>query len=375
VREHARSFLPANPPPGSGRRPWSVVVRPISDPVLAARWPQLQALGAVESPFLRWEWLSGLAGDPELSARSRVLCVQTGDEVVGLLPLEVADGPGHLRVLGPPGWRWLGADHLDVVSVPTLRAAVAAVCVRHVRRMRGWDLLDLQGLADAGSLNAAAPACRSLSTVRLPYREVVCPYVELQGKGETELLASRNLRQQVRRGVRRAVQRGGGFEIVTDPERVTVLLADLMRLHNGRFGAASRVFATPARRAFHLSAAHRLASAQMARIYRLGADGRSSALLYAFVLGERVYYYALGFDPDEAGSPGLTLLGQAIVSAAEEGFTEFDLLRGEHGFKQRLATGARSDGRVLLLRVNPRSVRALPSLAQLAVDRARRAHH
>jgi hypothetical protein len=51
-----------------------------------------------------------------------------------------------------------------------------------------------------------------------------------------------------------------------------------MDLHNQRFAAISAVFATAARRRFHLLAAQRMADAGMVRIYRLVAEGRNAGL-------------------------------------------------------------------------------------------------
>jgi hypothetical protein len=51
-----------------------------------------------------------------------------------------------------------------------------------------------------------------------------------------------------------------------------------MDLDNQRYAAISAVFATAARRRFHLLAAQRMADAGMVRIYRLVAEGRNAGL-------------------------------------------------------------------------------------------------
>jgi CelD/BcsL family acetyltransferase involved in cellulose biosynthesis len=129
----------------------------------------------------------------------------------------------------------------------------------------------------------------------------------------------------------------------------------MMQLHNARFGSSSRVFATPARRRFHILAARRLAAAGRARIYRLSSDEGHAALLYALSHDRRLYYYSLGIVPDRSPSPGRTLIGQAVLSAAAEGFEEFDLLRGDHDFKWRFADHGRADLTVQALRLTPRN--------------------
>jgi CelD/BcsL family acetyltransferase involved in cellulose biosynthesis len=90
--------------------------------------------------------------------------------------------------------------------------------------------------------------------------------------------------------VRRIQRRGGGFSVVRSPGHVVELLEELMDLHNQRFAAISAVFATAARRRFHLLAAQRMADAGMVRIYRLVAEGRNVGLQCGLALGDRVFF-------------------------------------------------------------------------------------
>lgn len=340
---------------------------PLSDPSVAVTWAALQRAGGIGTPFLSWEWMSALADDAHLAAGVRVLVVRDGASTLGLLPVERSPGPARLRALGPAGWRWWHPDHADVVAAVGDRPAVAAAVVRHLAVDRSWDLLDLAALDAAGALAAAARSGLPRWAVRLPERPVVCPYVDLTAGDESRLIRSRTLRDQVRRSLRRAERSGGGLEVLGDPGAVERPLRGLMALHTARFGDTSEVFATEPRRAFHLRAVRRLAAAGMARVYRFaGAPDVDAGLLYALVLGPRLFYYQMGFDPDAAMSPGRTVLGQAILTAAREGFQEFDLLRGDHAFKQRFASGSRSDRRVSALRPGVRTARSLPELARLA---------
>jgi len=325
------------------------------DSRLAPIWQRLQSHGAIESPFLTWEWFSSLADVPQLSRSMSVLVVSECMEPVGLMPLEWNKGPGSLRTTGFPGWRWLAPDHLDVVATPEHREDVAGVVVRALGALRDWDMVDFDGLGRHAALSKALVRHMRFPRIIKRYCEdVAAPFVALHSANDRELFPSRTLRQQIRRGLRQSEQAGGGFSVVSDADEIVTHLEELMKLHNERFGARSAVFSTPARRRFHRLAAHRLATADMARIYRLTAGGKDAALLYALVFGDRVYYYSMGLRPITM-SPGRTLLGQAIRSAAAEGFSEFDLLRGEHPFKQRIANGTRQDLRRAYVRPTART--------------------
>jgi CelD/BcsL family acetyltransferase involved in cellulose biosynthesis len=325
-------------------------VRPLAlaDPDVAVSWRQLQAAGGVGSPFLVWELFSAFADVPELSAGMQVLVADDGQRLLGLLPLAPRQGPGGLHSLAvtPP---WLGADHLDVVAEPRHRPAVAAAVAGHLAARAAWQLLDLEGLDRSGAL--AGQVRRRLRPPRfLPLSavDVPVPYVALaEATGPSRSNASKEAARKLR-----GIERGGGrFSVATAPEQVVGLLEELMDLHNRRMGAASSVFASAAHRRFHLLAARRLAEAGMARIYRLVAEGVDAGLQYDFVLGDRVYFYQSGIQPTAGRSPGLVVLGAAIRSAADEGFAEFDLLRGDEPYKLRFATGVRHDLRFLVVRL------------------------
>jgi len=328
----------------------------LSDPRLPEIWRRLQGRTRSVSPFLTWTWFRALAAVPEVSADVRVLLAESGGDVLGVLPVERRRSSDGLHVLGPAGGHWLAPDHVDVLAAAEHREQVAAAVTRHLATA-AWDLLDFEGLAADGALRAALDGLRRPTFVRLPGQTVLAPYVRLESREPGVLLPSRNLRQQVARGLRACEQTGGGLRMATSPAEVRRLLPVLMQLHNERFGSESQVFASPARRRFHLEAAALLAERGMARVYWLETEGREAALLYAFRSDERLYYYSMGLRPDVGRSPGLTLLGQTLLAAAQEGLREFDLLRGDHAFKLRFASGSRADRRVRLLRATPRSAR------------------
>lgn len=326
----------------------------LSDAEVWTAWRRLQAQHGVPTPFLSWQWCSGVLAEPSTARGTAIWLVEHENAAIGLFPLERASVSG-LRTLGPAGWRWLTPDHLDVVAVPGQRRAVARAVARELLRYPGADVIDLDGLAGGGALMAAFAGSRLDDArhlaVRLPAEVITTPYVSLR---QSPVLRSASLRSQVGRGLRAAERAGGGFEVVTDPDGVVRLLAELMRLHVERFGAVSEVFATPARRQAHRVAAAQLAAHGLARVYRLHADGVDTALLYALRHGTTLSYYSAGMRTEGSLSPGRTLLGLVALSAAEEGLHELDLLRGEHEYKARFANANRDDVRLRLVKATSR---------------------
>jgi CelD/BcsL family acetyltransferase involved in cellulose biosynthesis len=331
-----------------------------TEPLRSADLPEWWTSRQPANPFSSWPWLLSFADTPGLDADIHVITVRLGSSLLGALPVELAPGPGRLRVVRVPGHEWLSPDHLDVVAETGQDETVANAIVGHLARDASIEVIDFDGLAATGALALALARLGPPRFLPIGGEEAMAPFVDLDGS-EPAIYRS-SLRQQVGRGLRRAERAGGGLEVLTDPDSVEAALGRLMRLHNRRFDGMSHVFATEARCRFHRLAARRLAQRGMARIYRLAAGRHDAALLYAFVSAGTVSYYAMGFDADAGLSPGRTILGLAIESAKAEGFREFDLLRGDHAFKQRFATGVRKEAHLRLVRLSARSA---PELGRL----------
>jgi CelD/BcsL family acetyltransferase involved in cellulose biosynthesis len=340
---------------------------PLTDPGLEAAWTRLQGAGHVRTPFLSWQWVSALRDVPEAAGDTGVLVCRRGDEVVGLLPLERTRLDGR-RVLGLAGWYWVGPDHTDVVAAPADRAEVARAMLAEVARTPGWDVLDLDGLAPDGALAGAVDEVfgRPRFVVR-PTEELPIAYVGLAG----EILSGHG-RKQVRKEIRKAEAAGGGFAVVTDPAEFPALLDAMMDLHIARFGERSRVFATAERRRFHQLAAARLGAAGLVRMHRLAVGDEPAAITYTLVWDGSVLFYSGGLRTDLGMTPGFSVRAAAMLAAAEAGYEVADLMRGDHGYKERFRAEVRSDVRRRVARVNASLARSVAVRAgAVAVDRVR----
>ncbi|MGY1621152.1 GNAT family N-acetyltransferase [Geodermatophilus sp. SYSU D00965] len=310
----------------------------------------------MSTPFLTWEWFSALSEEPTLSRHSVVLVARDRDGAeLGLLPVEIVRTAGGLRTVRCTGSAELGADHIDVVAVPEHRDAVAAAIARHITRDLRWDLADFEGLLHDGALARALrrELGRPWCLPRRPCVEAV-PVVGLRGHSAEQV--RQRLHRRSIRGLKSVQRAGGGYSVVEDPELVGPLLESLMDMHNDRFGEQSAVFASPELRRFHVTAATRMAAAGTARVCRLSTAEGDVALEYVLLLGDRAYSYQSGFRPDGGHSPGRTVMCRSILTAAEEGRTEYDLLRGDEAYKEEYTTGTRLDVRLRALRPTPRTV-------------------
>jgi CelD/BcsL family acetyltransferase involved in cellulose biosynthesis len=74
-------------------------------------------------------------------------------------------------------------------------------------------------------------------------------------------------------------------------------------------------------------------------------------MIYCYRFRNRVFLVQAGFDPDKASfKPGGVLLAYALEHAIGEGNAAFDFLRGEHRYKDQLASASRETGFIVVFR-------------------------
>jgi CelD/BcsL family acetyltransferase involved in cellulose biosynthesis len=94
------------------------------------------------------------------------------------------------------------------------------------------------------------------------------------------------------------------------------------------------------------------------RLYCLELSGEIVAMYYFYLFRNRAYLMQSGFDPDFGDiKPGNVLLGYVIEHAIGEGYQVLDFLRGDHQYKEELATGERET--VYLTAFRPRAAAAI----------------
>jgi len=165
----------------------------------------------------------------------------------------------------------------------------------------------------------------------------VCPVLTLPDSMET-LLAnlSAKLRKNLERD-RKTFAREHAISFETRIEPAPEFFEALFRLQALRWPAgAGGAKVQRAVQQFHALAAQTFAARGWLRLHALRADETHAALIYSFAFKRSVYIYMTAFDMSMARfGPGTLLLAHAIRNAIEEGFTEFDFLRGAEAYKYR----------------------------------------
>lgn len=114
-----------------------------------------------------------------------------------------------------------------------------------------------------------------------------------------------------------------GFEVLID-------------LHQKRRRSLSQPGCFTSRRftEFHREVAGRFLALGKLRLLWTELDERPMSADYGFVGGDTVYYYQGGFEPELASeSPGWVSLAVSLWLAIEEGYRNYDFLRGDESYK------------------------------------------
>lgn len=318
---------------------------------LAPEWNQIHGKAASASVFNSWlwqyQWWQVYGADQPL----RILVALEHGETVGILALYIQT----ISVLGVRVrlLRFVGTgadthpDDLGPVIAPGVEDAVAAKLARAALRLSQTDVVLLSDIEPQSNFARALEQAAN-ETGRASLGEVSerIAFVALPGSWPGYL---QSLTSDRRTRLRSARKKAAGahrlrFFAWEDSASLDGAVDRLAGLHRSRWREAgtSASFATPEYVEFHRGIIKSAFPRGWLRLYCLELDGELAAMTYCYRFRNRVYLMQAGFDPAKAKSnPGRVLLGYALEHAIGEGNVAFDFLRGEHRYKDQLATDYR----------------------------------
>ena len=313
-------------------------------------WAVLDAATSPRTPFSSplWcmTWWRHFARTG-LSARDRmkVLAVRNGDRLVAVAPMMVTSRPS----IGPIQARELqffGADaSMTEVRGPVCRPedaeAVVAALHAHLKTCTSeWDWVQWRGLRKA---EPAAPWTHAALPLA-HYAELTDHYLTLPPTWE-EFRAGlpRNIKESLRKCYNSLTRDGHTFEfrIVSAPDESEAALRRFLELHKKRAHVTGKVshtdvFAKPEPQRFLMDYGLALARAGDLRVFQLAVGGVVVATRIGIVLGEELYLYYSGYDPDWGRySVMTTVVAESIRWAIENGFKIVNLSTGTDVSKMR----------------------------------------
>jgi CelD/BcsL family acetyltransferase involved in cellulose biosynthesis len=318
---------------------------------LADEWETLQSEARWTSVFQTFDWQSLWW---KTYGRGQPLCLllaTEGARLVGLLPLYIQTVPTMripVRMLRPIG---IGGDTAPDDLGPVLAAgkeeAVSRALAEAVTELPGWDVLHFSDLLPDGVFVPALG--QALARKGLPLRtgrSERIAFFDLPPTWDKWLESlSRDRRWRVRNSRKKLhAAQPTRFLVWTDPSTLDAAIDRLAFLHNKRWNSAGEAhgFSTPEYVEFHRAVMHACLRRDRLRLYALEMAGQIVAMYYFYQFRNRVYLMQSGYDPELSKlKPGQVLLHHIVEHAIEEGRSVFDFLRGDHHYKDDLATGER----------------------------------
>jgi CelD/BcsL family acetyltransferase involved in cellulose biosynthesis len=317
---------------------------------LQDEWNHLLDHAARKNAFLRHEFMLAwweIHGRRLRGAAPFILIARDRERrLVGLLPFY--RGKSGAPLIGVRELRFLGSVHeapeyLDVIVADNAQTPqIVKALLNGLENLRAkYDLLRLTDMAEDALLLVFLPnwatACGG-EFRQMPW--MICPHIKISGDFESYLQSvSSNHRANFRRRQRKLNETCKvTMEIATTPAQVEKDFDTLFALHQKRWAQreGTSAFNNETSRLFHRRVAKTMAENGVTRIFSLKCDDKTVAALYCFLYDHRLMYYQAGFDIDyESQSVGLVLMGMLLQHCYEQGYSEFDFLRGEEEYKFR----------------------------------------
>lgn len=317
---------------------------------LAPAWNRVHDEAAVASIFTSWiwqfHWWQVYGGTQPL----RLLVASEGEEAIGILPLYVHT----VSVLGVPVrlLRLVGTggdthpDDLGPILAPRCAQAAADKLAHAALALPDADVLVLTDLSPDNAL-AAAVERAALHAGRALVKGVAerIAFIRLPGSWDAYLQSlSKHRRTRLRYARRRLAAAHARFFVWEEPASLDTAFDRLAELHQRRWTGrgGSKSFASAEYLEFHRRVVKGCLRRGWLRLYCLELDQEIVAIIYAYRFHDAIYWMQSGFDPDKSKlEVGNVLLGYALEHAIGEGNRVFDFLRGDHAYKDKLATGYR----------------------------------
>jgi hypothetical protein len=326
---------------GGSMRDLDVVRMPLVKALDLGReaWECPSTGGGHRSPFMSWSWYRAWAdiAAPENVAQSEVVALgNSKQDLLAICPVRLRRmrfGFGSVAALTWAGGDLGAPDHLDLpvsdnVELDALVTGLAA---------QPWDVMVLPDVADDAPNLRRVFAAFEARGYTLSHRALWgCPCLDLPDSWDGYLQTLSSSRRQTFRRKERKLEREHDVELVEyGPERFDEGWAHLMRLHELRWEDAGSAF-TGKGPQMHRRFAQELATLGKLWLFTLNVDGEPAAAWYGFGWGRTVYFFQAGRDPEwERKSVGITLMNKMIRRAIEQGYTRFDFMRGEEGYKMK----------------------------------------
>jgi CelD/BcsL family acetyltransferase involved in cellulose biosynthesis len=320
-------------------------------------WQNLALVGSPPNIFRTfefcWTWWKHIGSrDPAYSLS--IIAVQQRNTIVAIAPLVLRTGKRkgltqrRLEFLGGEEW----SDYHDFLLGQDAEQNLHAILSFLAREKKNWDVLQVENLWAEGqlarSLQTAAP---EVGIHWHQFRADICYFLPIDSDFKTWLSrrspSSRKTFNTKLNRLRTLEQEGLKTTVTQAPHDLPHLAKRMADLEAQK---SERGFNLVIGRAesFFDELFQTLGPPGWIYVATAERDGCLIAYQLGFCCGDRLWDYAMAHHPDYAYySPGLLLISQILQYGFENGFREYDFLRGDEAYKRRWTESFRENTSLL----------------------------
>ncbi len=322
-------------------------------------WTDLLKKSRSDTLFLTWEWMYTWWDYFKDNKYLFILTVyDESDNLVGIAPLCINNkNVGSIPVLKYVeflGTMPISSDHLDFIICKRMERKVLGAIVEYIFQEGKWDFCLLTNIPITSLTSRLLKEIMGNRPFQLEISQV-CPYIPLPDQiGNYYSSLSRSRRNTIKRRRRNLQKKYNGFEflIFEEQDDIDDAMERLFKLHEKRWMLMKHKgnFSRNKVRDFHKKVAGIFLNSDMLRLYFLRIRGKDVAALYVFKYNNKLYYYQGGWDPEwTKDSVGSVLTNLVIEDAINNGYSEYDFLRGTEDYKIQLTDKKREEIDIFIL--------------------------
>lgn len=316
--------------------------------------------------YLEWmkDWWDYISKNQKITPY--IIEVKDGNETIGIFPMYISRkkfAKFHFRVLRPIGY--VDSDYLIPIiskkysAIDILKKAMMSV----VEDKENWDSIDWGDIPEKSLLDKFLNniAANNGAQHMIRKKTDVCPYLVLDKDFEKvkPKIDKQFLGQTLSK--ERKMNRNGqlNFYMVKSPQEMEEIMQQLFKLHCKRWGNTN----TPSRfeceneRNYTLQVAKNLYHSNLLHLTYLTYNKKVVSVHFGMTDGKKVYFYTPAFDINfKKYSVGSILMYYLIRISCQEGYGEFDFMRGNENYKRLWGTSERFNVRYIAFNNNIRSL-------------------
>lgn len=341
---------------------------------LRKSWNKVLRRSRDDSPFLTWEHIAVSINNLKDEQKLKILYITDENKILAIAPLR--QSCNYLR----NRFRYIVLEPLDYGAATDYTGLILtekpndcmSFFLEYLYSQNNWDFFCINDIPKESAVVQILNEHKDLFPKFKIETGATCPFIKLPDSiEEFQNLLSSNYKRNVARRLRKLKREHGVVEIkeyfeVGSLEQSMNLFFEL---HQKRWISKGEkgTFNLQEMRNLFLDRARFFAEKGWLGLYFLTVKEKPIAAKYCLKYNEKLYGCLSGFDPDFSSySVGKTLLIEVIKKAIDQGFKEYDFMKGDEAYKFRLTGNFRKN--VNLKFVNNRFGSQLFRLGSLIKD-------